>query len=82
MKKQIEMYGGDMIAEYDETPELKDAVFQKLIDWYKKYNVSDGESFQNDDPQIYASILLADIVDNIIKFDTKCENCDNDELFN
>lgn len=74
MKKQIEMYNGDMIAEYEDTPELKEAVFNKLLTWFSKVSASTGESMQNDDFNIEAPEIMAEILDDIIKFKTTWKN--------
>jgi hypothetical protein len=71
MEKQIEMYDGDAIATYTETDEKKQKVWDEIIKFCKKYNVNSGESFQSDDPQIYAADCIANIVENIIEFDLK-----------
>lgn len=70
MKVQLKMYDGDMIAEYEETPELKDAVFNKLINWFQKNSAHSGEAMQNDNFNIEAPEIMADILDDIIKFKT------------
>lgn len=69
MEKKILAHEGDLEVTYNETDELKDEVFQKLIDFFKKYNAFSGDSImQNDDPLIYASELLSDICDDLICF--------------
>lgn len=75
------MYDGDMIAEYDETPELKDAVFNKIMNWFEKNSFSTGESMQNDNFNIESPEVMAEILDEIIKFKTKWVNEDNDLPF-
>jgi hypothetical protein len=64
----------DYIVEYDDTPELRDAVFDKVMEYFKKHDAYCGESIcQMDDPMIDAPYVMADIVDNIIKFDYDCK---------
>jgi hypothetical protein len=49
--------------------EVKDAVFQKIISFYKRHQCFSGESIcQMDGPIIESPRLLADIADEIIKF--------------
>lgn len=51
---------------------IRDAVFNALIDWYFKHKSFSGESIvQCDDPSIDAPNILADIADDIIKFDVR-----------
>lgn len=81
MIKQLKMYDGSMIAEYDETPELKDAVFTKLLTWFQKTNATTGEAMQSDDFNIEAPEIMADILDDIICFKTKwIDETDNDPI--
>lgn len=50
------------------TQEKKDAVCEKIEKWIKKYGAWGGEMIMQDDNcQIYASVLISDIVDDIIK---------------
>lgn len=45
---------------------MKDKVFQKIIDYIRKFDVICGESLlQMDDPQLEAPETLADIIDLI-----------------
>jgi len=71
MKKEIEMYNGDMIATYNDTQELRDKVFNKVMAWFTKNSFSTGESMQNDNFSIEAPEIMADILDDIICFETK-----------
>ena len=57
---------------YNDDDATKQAVFDRVIAYFKKHDAWDGESvFQRDDPLIDASNVLADIADNIIKFDVE-----------
>ena len=50
------------------TQEKKDAVCEMLDKWLKKHRAHAGEMImQDDDCQIYAPVLLSDLVDDIIK---------------
>ncbi len=71
MKKQIEMYNGDLIAKYQETEEKKQALWDAFIEWCKKHNASTGESYQNDDFVIDAPEFMADAIDSIVVFNTE-----------
>jgi hypothetical protein len=56
-------------ATYDDSPEAREAVFQRVMDYFKKYESLSGECImQSDDPQIYAPEVFADIADGILKF--------------
>jgi hypothetical protein len=55
---------------YPNDPETKNKVYQKLIEWYAKYELFHGESIvQSDDGNINAPIIISEIVDDIIKFE-------------
>jgi len=52
------------------TPEKKDAVCAEIEKWIIKYGAYSGEKLmQDDDCQIEAPVLLADLVDDIIEPD-------------
>lgn len=64
----------DLKVSFDDTPELRDAVFEKVISFFEKHESFHGEAImQSDDPQIYAPQLMADLADDIIKFELKYE---------
>jgi hypothetical protein len=71
MEKQIKMYGGDMIAKYQETDEKKQLLWDTFIKWCEEHNASTGESFQNDDFQIDAPDFMAEAIDKIVVFETE-----------
>lgn len=59
----------DLVAEYEDTPEIRDAVFERVLAYFKEFESFRGESiFQSDDPTIYAPHVLADIADDILQF--------------
>ncbi len=59
----------DFIVKYDETPELKEKVYQAVLEYYKKHQAYAGEVIiQNDECQINAPSVLADIADELFKF--------------
>jgi len=61
------------VVSFNDDAETKNAVFEKLLaDYFFKYESFCGETImQSDDPQIYAPEVMADIADNIIKFEIK-----------
>lgn len=60
----------DCVVTYDDSTKIRDAVFDKLIEWYFEHESFSGEdTIQRDGPSIDAPNILASIVDNIIKFD-------------
>ena len=66
----------DVIATYQDTPEVRDAVFKRVLEYFKKFEAFHGESIhQMDDTIIYAPDVLSDIADDILKF----EVCYKDE---
>lgn len=60
---------GDYKYEIQYSPEVADAVLNKIIEWMGKHSASShGEGIMQDDNcQIYAPELIADIVDDILK---------------
>lgn len=67
---QIEMYDGDLIAEYEDSPELRAKIFDAIIKFCKDHNASTGEAMQNDDFAIDAAPFLCDLIDDILQFKT------------
>jgi len=61
---------GDNVS-FEDSPDLHKRVFDFLMEnYFKKYDCFFGEGImQSDDPQIYAPEVLADIADNLIKFE-------------
>lgn len=60
----------DAVVSYEDTKELRDKVFEAVMDYYFKYNAFTGETIcQMDDPIIEAHVVFAEIADDIIKFD-------------
>lgn len=59
---------------YRNDTETKDRIINKLLDWYKKRSLFDGESiFQDEDCQIHA----LDVLVSIAEFDFQFEEEDN-----
>lgn len=62
----------DCKVTFNSGPETKEAVFNKIIEWFKEYQSFSGECIcQSDDPQIYAPQLLGEIADEILKFEVE-----------
>ena len=60
----------DYKVEFDDTPELRDKVFEKVLQFFKDHDSYIGECImQNDDPIINAPNYFAEIADDIIKFE-------------
>jgi hypothetical protein len=59
----------DYEVSYEETDEIKQAVFDRVMKYFVKHEAFHGEVImQMDDPIIDAPTVLADIADDIIKF--------------
>ena len=64
----------DYIVEFEDSPELRDKVFEAVLSFYKKHESFCGEVImQADDPIIEAPEVLSRIADNIIKFKVTCK---------
>jgi hypothetical protein len=72
MSNSFEVYDGDAVVNYEINEDVARETVKRIIDWCKKYNVSCGEGLmQSDDPQIFASILIAKIIDEVLLFKIK-----------
>ena len=61
----------DFIVQYEETPELKEKVYQAVLEYYKKHQAYAGEVIMQDDNcQINAPDVFAVIADDLFKFKT------------
>lgn len=59
----------DHTVTYEDSPEIRDAVFERVMQYFNEYNCYAGEIIhQSDDPIIYAPNVLSDIADDILKF--------------
>lgn len=65
---------------FDDSREVRDKVFDALIEnFYMRFCSFHGESImQGDEPQIHAPEVLADIADEILKFDVRYEGEDDE----
>ena len=71
MKKEFEIFDGDVKVSYQASPRNNKMIADKIIEWCIKYNVSCGECLiQSDDPTIEAPVLISEIIDDILKFDS------------
>lgn len=56
-------------VQFDETPEIKEKVYQEVLQWIIEHRAFDGEFIsQNDECQIYASALISKLADKVFKF--------------
>lgn len=77
MEKTIEVQDGDAILTYEETDEIKQQIFDRVMKYFLEHNSFYGESImQSDNPIIDAPNVLAEIADDIMKF--KVEMKDED----
>lgn len=66
------IFDGDAKVTYSDTPETKELLFNKMLEFFKTTETFSGESVcQSDRAIIAASELLGDIADEIFKFDIK-----------
>lgn len=62
----------DKVVAWDDSPEAKEAVFQKVLKYFLGEEAFSGESIsQMDSPQVEAIALVCDIADGILKFKVK-----------
>ncbi len=62
-------YNGDALISYKNDQDIKDKIYDKIIEWCFKENIFLEEVFmQSDDGVIEAPVLLSNIIDDIIKF--------------
>ena len=71
MIKAIVLYDGDSTAYFEETDEKKQLLWDKMIEFCRKHNSDTGESVQNDDFNIDSPQFMAEVIDDIIKFERK-----------
>ena len=63
---------GDLEISYNHNNDTKEAIFEKLLAWYKEHKCYDGEAItQNDDCQVYAVDILAELADDVFKFEMR-----------
>jgi hypothetical protein len=55
-------------VEIDDSPEMKEAVFNKFVEFMLKHDCYNGESYcQCDGPQIDSMNLMSELLDEVIK---------------
>lgn len=72
--KEFDWANERCIIKYEDTPETREKLTKRLLEFFFYTHAFSGESiYQSDMPQLEAPELLADIADNIFKFDCKWE---------
>ncbi len=68
--KTITIYDGDATLSYLDTAEVKEQLFNKMLEFFKQHEIYSGEGVcQSDEVIIDAPNLLGDIADEIFKFE-------------
>ncbi len=63
---------GDYIVSFDDSAEAKEVLFNKLLEWFISQECYHGEAImQSDEPIIAAPEILADIADEVFKFEVE-----------
>lgn len=72
MEKEFQTNRGTTTVKYKTSESVNQKVVDKIIRWCEKYNQSSGEDLhQSDEGNIYAPELIADIIDEILEFETE-----------
>lgn len=67
MKKQFNIYNGDLSIKINVTENQKDAIIYEILSYCERNNCISGESlFQNDNCLIEAPEVLSNIIDDIL----------------
>ena len=70
---EIKTKYGDIVT-YNDTQEIRDAVFERVMKYFIEHEAFFGESIhQSDGPIIDAPNVMSDIADDIIKFKFQSE---------
>lgn len=70
MRKEIQIFDGDVTVSYKDTPEVRDRVFERVLKYYKDNNAGSGETIHQDDNCIInAPLVLSDIADDILEME-------------
>lgn len=65
-----QIHSDEYVVAYKDDEATKQALFDKLVAFYKKHEAFSGESImQCDGPQLEAAELLSDIADDILQFE-------------
>lgn len=76
---EIKTKYGDIVT-YNDTQEIRDAVFERVMKYFIEHEAFFGESIhQSDDPIIDAPNVMSDIADDIIKFKFQSEEMSNND---
>jgi len=68
MEKTFKIWG-DTEIRYQSSEAGDAEVVRRIIEWCQKYHIGSGKSLcQDDDGQIEAPSLLAEIIDDVLKF--------------
>lgn len=74
-KIKFQIYDGDVEVSVDITEEKKNLIVERILQYCKDENCISGETLhQNDNCIINAPVVLSDIIDNILKFETRYED--------
>jgi len=74
MSNTFKIYDGEIIVSYKTDNKIAQDVVKKIIEWCEQYNVNCGEGLmQSDEPQIEAPALIAEIIDDLLQFESKYE---------
>lgn len=74
-KSKVVLFETDnFVCEYVENGHVKNAVFERVMEFFKDHEAFSGECImQSDNPLFDAPNVLADIADEIIKFYVQCK---------
>ena len=62
----------DFVVSFDDSEEMKNKVFEAVINWFVKYEAFCGEIIiQCDMPNMDSPNILAKLADDVIQFDVK-----------
>ena len=58
----------DMIVTHENSPEMRDELYARLLDWFQKHKYTGEAIMQDDDSTIDAAPFLAELADEVFKF--------------
>lgn len=74
MKRIFDNEKDELVVSFNETPELKEAVYQRVLQFFHEQGTYSGESImQSDGPQLDAPELLSYLADELFKFEVNYE---------
>ena len=72
MKTEFKTEDGEISVKYEDSPEMHKAVFDRVIDFFKKHESFNGECImQSDNPTIDSRQFTSDVAYDIIKFEVE-----------